>query len=292
MSFLKRIIEVKINLKEGFFSDGETTHVIKGHRVFASIAQPGGESSGALHCVVYGLSQDIMNRLTQIGVIQRQNIGNQIIVSAGNEDENGKQELSVVYTGSIQHAFADYSTQPTATLQIVATGGLQWALTPVAATSFEGQVGINDIMSRLAQEGGYALKNQGVTGQLTNVHLEGSTLDKVQAVARAGNFKYEIDDTNAHLIIMPLDGFVGGVVAHVSPETGMIGYPTFSMSGIIVKSIFNKDIRSNTKVKLRSSIPTANGEFTAYNVVHTLESMNNEGNGAWFTDFLAFRLGE
>lgn len=289
MSFLKRAIDVTIKLKNGFFKEGGDTFTVTNHRVACSINSPGGESQGNAHVVIWGLSQDLMNQLTAIGVTNSQNLGNQLIVAAGTIDKDGKRDMAIAYTGTISASWADYTNQPDAMLQVVAWGALMQAITPVGASSYEGSTAVESIMFDLAQDAGLTLDNHGVSAQIDNCYLSGSTLDKIQALSRAANIKYDIDETNNRLLIMPIDGNIIGDQPLISPSTGMVGYPAFTQSGIVIKSLYNRHITNNTKIQLESSIPAANGEFTAFDVTHTLESENPSGNGAWFTDFRAFR---
>lgn len=291
MSFLKRFITVDIALKEGFFEQsGGNTISIKNHRVSCNIGDPGGISFGYLNCSIYGLSQALMNKLTGIGVIQTQNINNGIVVTAGSIDANNSiVDSGVIYTGSIQAAWANYDSQPDAMLNIVATSGLAFAMLPVNPTSFNGKVSINDVMTSIAREQGYTLVNNGIQGFIDSPYLHGNSIDKIHQLSRAGSFKYVIDDTKKQIDIMPMDGNIGGDIPLVSPSTGLVGYPTFAQNGIICKSIFNRHIKNSVNVKIESSIPSANGEFTTTDVVHSIESENPDGAGAWFTDFRAFR---
>jgi hypothetical protein len=231
-----------------------------------------------------------MNQLTAIGVTNSQNLGAQMIVAAGTVDKDGKRDMAVAYTGTISASWADYTNQPDAMLQVVAWGALMQAIKPVGASSYEGSASVSSIMFDLAQESGLTLDNHGVEAQIDNCYLSGSTLDKIQSLSRAANIKYDIDETNNKLVIMPIDGSItGGDKPLISPKTGMIGYPAFTQSGIVIKSLYNRHIVNNTKVQLESSVPAANGEFTAFDVTHTIESENPSGQGAWFTDFRAFR---
>ena len=291
MSFLKRELTVTLKLKQGFFKEAQTDNVtLKGHRVSLVINSPGGQSTGNAHCVIYGMSKSLMNQLTAIGAINNQNIGNQIQVDAITIDANGKRSEVTAYTGTIQASWADFTNQPDVVLQIVSTGGLILDIAPVGPTSFEGNTSVVDIASELAKEGGLTLVNHGVTGkQVNNPYFEGSTLTKIRKLALSANIKFEIDETNKQLHILPQDGLIDGDIPLISPKTGLICYPAFSQNGIIIKSLYNPVIRNSTKVKLESSLEQANGVFGAFDVTHTLEAYNPQGGGAWFTEFRAFR---
>jgi len=292
MSFPKRIIEVQITLKEGFFSGDSDTITIKGHRVNCAIRSPGGMSSGDLQCVIYGLRQDLMNKLTGIGIFGRQNINNTIRINAGSEDADGKIDIATVYQGSINQSWADYSGQPVAVLQILAYGAVPLAMNTASPTSLEGDIPVPVLFESIAKEKGYTLINKGIIGSKSNPYYSGTTLDKIQAVARDVKCNYLIDEINKTLTIFPLDGYANDDIPLISPQTGLIGYPTFAENGIIVKSLFNRFITNATRCEIQSSIKAANGLFSTFDAVHNIESENNESGGAWFTDFRAFRLSD
>lgn len=289
MSFLRRELVVTLNLKQGFFLEAQTDSVtLKGHRVSLVINSPGGQSTGNAHCVIYGMSKSLMNQLTQIGAINNQNIGNQISVDAITIDADGNRSQVTAYTGTIQASWADFTNQPDIMLQIVSTGGLILDIRPVSPTSFEGNTSVVDVASELAKEGGLKLVNHGVTGQMNNPYLEGSTLTKIRKLSLAANIKFDLDEVNNELNIFPQDGLIDGDIPLISPRTGLIGYPAFAQNGIIIKSLYNPVIKNSTKVQLESSLEQSNGVFGAYDVTHTLEAYNPQG-GAWFTEFRAFR---
>lgn len=289
MSFLRRTLDVTITLNTGQFADGSDSVTIKNHRINAFIQQPAGESQGICNCAIWGLSFDLMNRLTSIGVTAIENRQNIIQIEAGTIDKDGKEDKHIAYKGTITQAWADFSNQPEAIMQFVAIGAVSMSLKPVEPTSFKGQVPIDAVMQSLATEAGYTLVNKGVQGNITDPYLDRTTLWKIQALARAGSFQYTIDDSNKTITISPVNTGIRDDIIKISPKTGMVGYPTFCQNGIIVRTVYNKLIKSNNIIELESSIPAANGEFMALDIYHNLEAENPAGNGQWFTTFRAFR---
>ena len=79
----------------------------------------------------------------------------------------------------------------------------------------------------------------------------------------------------------------GGDVPTIGPGNGMVGYPTFDASGVIVKTIFNKDLVFQGKVNLESSIiPATGGPWTILTLSHDLSCLFPKGD--WFSTFTAY----
>jgi hypothetical protein len=75
--------------------------------------------------------------------------------------------------------------------------------------------------------------------------------------------------------------------AEISPELGMVGYPSYSEVGLHVKTLFNPNILQGGLVSVTSDLPYASGEFGTWSIIHELESQVPDG--AWFTEFDANR---
>lgn len=277
LSFTKKRIDLTISLGAGAFGDTLLdTVTLTGLRTEAAIAFAGGESMGALHLRAYGLKQSLMNQLTTIGTVATGILGkNKVIVAAG--DDNGMTE---VYRGSIFQAWADYNSAPQVPFNIIAYTGLDVALQPVNAISFKGSTDVALIMSGLATTMGLEFENQGVSSQLSNPYFAGTAYAQMRACARAANISAVIDRNK--LVITPNVGtMVVGTIPLLSPETGMVGYPTFSSKSMSVTSLFNPSITMPGKIQVVSSLPMACGTFRVFSLSHNLSS--ELPGGPWHT---------
>jgi hypothetical protein len=69
----------------------------------------------------------------------------------------------------------------------------------------------------------------------------------------------------------------------------VIGYPSYSLQGIVVTTRYNPAVgRSLQHVKVQSDLPQANGIWKIVTLAHTLEA--ELPNGAWQTPFEAVPL--
>lgn len=275
--FTKKLIDLTITLGSGDFGEnvGDTV-TLRGLRIVADIVNPGGPSMGMCSLRVYGLKNDMMNKLTTIGVINNAiRVKNAILVAAG-DAETGMQS---VFQGTISEAWADYNSAPEVAFHVVAYAGLDAAVKPVGATSYIGATDVAGMMQTISNEMGLIFENNGVDVKLSNPYLSGTNLTRVRNLATAAGFRYTVD--RGVLAIWPSNGARGGEIPLISSENGMIGYPSLSSKGMGINMIFNWNIRFGAKVQVQSSIPMACGEWNVFDISHSLASEMPDG--PWFT---------
>lgn len=283
MSFTRKRIDVTLTLGTGQFGDsGSNSVTLSGLRVQTIVQAAAGEAMPATQTRIFGVPLDMMCQLTQVGLINSAvRFNNSILIAAG-DDETG---LTTIYDGTIKESWADLSGQPAAALNVIGVAGLAASLKPVGALSFQGATDVATIMEGLAETMGFTFENNGVTVQLSNPYFPGTGLAQARACARAADIYMTID--RGMLAIWPKNGArTGGDTPIVSPQTGLIGYPTFSSNGIGCAMLFNPLLKPGGFVQVESSLTPACGTFRLTDVSHTLES--ETPNGQWFTRILAF----
>lgn len=282
MSFDKRRIDVTITLGEGQFGEqvGDTV-TLRGHRVEFECGYVGGAVQGQAQINIYGLPLEMINRLTTIGPVANEVMGqNKVRVDAGNEGE----ALSMVFSGSIWRAYGQFEQAPDVPLVITAYSAMVAALKPVGASSYQGSVSVSDIMADFAKEMGFSFEDNGVDARLSNPYFSGSTLTKVKECAEAARINYSTD--NDVLAIWPRGGHRKGNMPVVSPDNGMIGYPIFGGSYLGVKCLFRSDLIQGGLFAIQGSeIEKANGQWSIRRASHSLTSQIT--NGDWFTNVVA-----
>lgn len=274
-SFTQKKLSLTIQLGTGTFGEQVgSTVTLSGLRMFADISSPCGESMGAAHIRVFGLTQSMMNQLTVIGPINQVKPKNQVQLAAG--DANG---MSVVFSGTIYTAWAEYSSAPDVVFNIIAYVGIDIALKPVDALSYPGNANAADIMQTIAQNAGLIFVNNGVSVQLANQYLPGTAWQQIKACAAAANINFKIE--SGALTIWPKSTSITASVPVISPDNGMVGYPALSSQGMTVKTVFNPNIVLGGQIDVESSLPMATGKFNVFNYVHNLSS--EAPGGPWFT---------
>ena len=278
-----RRIEVSITLAEGQFGEREgETVVLKDFRVRAHIQSVGGQAQGQCQCVIYGLPLSTINKLTTIGPIHAQIRGrNALKISAGIDGDT----LHDVFLGFIHTAYGDFNAAPDVGLVVMAYSSAPALAKPVGPTSYQGAVEVSQIMKDLAKEAGMAFVDAGVKVTLSNPYFSGTTLDKIKACAKAADIYFSTDKNT--LSIWSVGSFSKDNTLKLTPSTGLVGYPQFSSTGIAVKSMFAPQAALGGKLEIKESeVEAANGEWNIFNVIHSLES--RQPNGEWFTNLEAY----
>lgn len=288
MAFSHRRIDLQFKLGKGAFgADGSDTVSLTGLRCSVNISKSGGVSMSELDLRVFGMQLDVMNKLTILNKLRYTDQRfNEVTVSAG-DDQNG---MAVCFTGIISEAWADGAAAPDVAFQVKANTGLLEAVKPVPPVSYSGTVDVATVLSGIAAQMQpiRTLENSGVNARISNPYLAGTLRDQALKVAEAAAINMIIDDTV--LAIWPYGGSRDGEVAVVSPETGMVGYPTFTQNGVRILTLYNPSLVFGRTVSVKSSFTQANGNWVIASVHHNLSA--EMPNGPWFTQIECGLIGQ
>lgn len=276
-AYARRRLDVSFALGTGDFGDGKpNTLNLSGLRVSASIVAAGAPSFAQAQISVYGMTLDHMNRLSRLGLaFWFEGRNNAVALSAGSDGS----AMSVVFQGNVRSAWADPGGAPAVPFVVTALDGGLSALKPVPPSSYQGSVDVATIAAALAKQMGLRFENNGVSAQLSNPYLDGTAAQQLQKIRDATGINAEI--VQGVLAIWPKDGSRGGQIPLINANTGMIGYPTFNDTGIMVRTRFNPSIAFGSTVQVESQLTMATGKWTVYQIAHELESETT--GGAWET---------
>ena len=259
---------------------------ISGLRLSAKIVKAGGRSMGTAQLQIYGMTLQLMNDLSTLGIRIQMVPRNGLIVTAGDNDGG----MATVFQGNITSAWADFQSAPDVPFHVEAHTGLPQAVINVPASSYQGSTDVATIMSSLATLAGLAFENNNVQQKINCPYLPGSARDQIAKLAKDAGINWFIDSGTTNnagtLIIWPKNGSRGGQIPLISPETGMVGYPCYTAMGIIVKTLFNPAIGYGGQIKVQSSLTPANGTWAVYGLDHDLDAQ--VPNGQWFSTILAY----
>jgi len=252
---------------------------MEGFRSSVEIDKAGLQMRGTLRAQIYGVSQSDMNAITTIQWKPGTIIGNnKVDVYA----IDGAQE-TLVFSGNIVNAWANYNSMPDVFLMIQAQTAYHAQLTPVAPRSYKGSVDVASVMGQIAQSIGFTFENNGVTTQLSGVYLPGTDMDQALSLAQQAGIDLYVDDTV--LAITPSDQARGTTpIPELSPDSGNVGYPTFDGVGVNLQILFNPAVKFGGVVKLTTSVKSINdisSQWIVTSITHRLES--EKPGGAWFT---------
>lgn len=252
-----------------------------GLRISCHVAKTASPAINLCEIRVFGLPPTIYNQLTAIYNITQQAMRNTVIVKAG--DETG---MATVFIGQINIAQIDLNQQPDAVLNIIAQSALMQNLTPADPTpypnSFNAAIALEDLADKMKMD----FENNGVSVMVPRMTLTGPFSKQALQIAEAAKINLAFDDTT--MVIFPKGGSrVLQPVVKMSAQDGMIGYPAFGTHGIGVRCLYNPSIKWGGKIQLASSLktPNLNGNWTVYELSHTLESEMPDGK--WETQFQA-----
>lgn len=250
-------------------------------RAVVEIQLQGGMTFPTSRATIFGISRDVMDRLTAINFLNLEFMRNSMRIDA--MDDYG--QWVTVFFGEIFSAQPDYNSMPQVPFVVEAQSGLLGILAPKNPATYPGSRKVSEIMDVLAKEMGLRLENNQVESVLVDQTLAGTTADKIRRVAEAANIDYWIAPEEGILAIAPKNFPRKSEPILFSKETGMIGYPKKMRTGIEVNAIFNPSLRNGCKIKVESDVPSCNGEWYALNQTILLSS--ELPGGQWQTTIFA-----
>lgn len=261
MPLVRRLIEFSIQLSPNpqntqptRFGNGTDTVTLSGHRATVHVQNSGAPGGSEAQIEIYGMGQDLMNQLYQLGIAFDQVNNNKISVLAGDTDSG----LSPVFGGTIFQAYADYKSAPNVPFRIESRTGFFDQIAPVDASSFPKSTDIATVMAGFARQMGVGFENSGVDGViLPPSYFPGTLKEQVRKAADDAHIRAEFVDGATKLAIWPIGKSrttAKPVLIAAPPEGQMIGYPNFSGQGIVVENVFDPRISFGQEVHVKSSI--------------------------------------
>lgn len=268
MPLLRRLLNLTFTLGEGSFGEsGANTIKVSQLRASAKILKAGGPSMGTAQLMIYGMTLDVMNKLSTLGMVPTLVRRNTVLVEAG-DDVNG---MGTVFLGTITNAYADFKGAPDVPFMVEAHTGLIESVATAQPTSFQGRTNVATAMSGFASKMQLSFENNGVDATLPASYFSGSYRDQMIACALAAGIQQVID--NGKLAIWKAGSSRGGQIPDINPQSGMIGYPSYSSIGIQLKSVFNPNVGFGGRIKVTSDLKPACGEWIVYRLEYSLDSL-------------------
>lgn len=227
---------------------------------------------------IWGLGMQSMDAITtNISHDSHEFKKNQITVTAGSQGGS----MFCMFIGNIAGVKADISNPPVTKLHIEAKAGEYASNVPASDLSGNGVALFDDLMRLLAAKAGFTFCNQGVKNSVVNPNVQGSLWEQIRQLAKMVNadvfLEYDV------LTAIPKGegtsvGEAAGIVTHLTPLTGMTGYPSLTSTGCTVTSLLLPWLTLRSTVKVSgSSIVKANGIWEVSSVKHTLAAHNAPG---------------
>jgi hypothetical protein len=278
MTFVQRLINVSI-VKVGspFTDSGTNTLNLSGLRVSCQIMKAGGPSMSTMQMQIFGMTLSQMNDLSTLGMQIQTVPKNLITVTASDVGAL----LTTVFIGDIYNAYADFQASPEVSFNIEAHTLDASAAISAPVTSIQGSADVAGLMSNFGtQMGCTSFENNGVAAKLSNPYFHGSIREQALACVTAAGIAWNGGDNNV-MAIWPKNGARNGSIPLVSPETGMVGYPSYIAQGLLLKTEFNPAITFGGKIQVQSSLTPACGTWAVVSLTYELDSLYP--NGKWFS---------
>jgi hypothetical protein len=280
MTFVNRLLNASFQLTPGagptqFAESGTDTAMLEGLRMSAKVSSQGNPGLSELNLLVYGMTLSLMNQLSTLGKQYQIIRTAKVTVQAG----DAQSGMFTVFQGDLINSWADFQPAPDVPFHVYAKGGYVGGLQTMPPTSFNGSTDVASFMGQCASKMNLTLENNGVNQKLSSPYFWGSPRAQAQQCAQAANINWVIDGDK--LAIWPKLGSRSGDAIVVSPSTGMISYPTFTAAGILVRTLFNPQIKIGGNIQVQgSSLSRANGTWNVLAIDLDLESQVPKGQ--WF----------
>lgn len=273
MSFTSKKIEIRLTLTTGKYSNGTNTKIIRELPCSVSVQCAGLPMKDQATVKIYGMTQDDMEALTWLTWNPLAINRNKIEVLAGEENN-----LSLAFAGEIQTAVPEYNGSPDVYLSITAISAYYTGRIPVSPYSFKGNVPVASVLQTLAKQAEYTFVNGGDNSTVENPYLKGSPLQQIIQLKEMSGADIRISNG-----VITLVGKNKKILTVVSPENGLLGYPTPTAQGMRIRTLFNPVYDLTGQIKIENSIvPKANGTWNIYGISHTLGQYVD--NPPWFSD--------
>ncbi|MDR2226867.1 MAG: hypothetical protein LBE52_12825 [Providencia sp.] len=288
MAFNRKVIKITLVLggkEESFTSDNKNKLSATGLRISAEVTNGNGAPSPSARVRVYGLPIETMSKLLRIKWREVTALKNSITIEAG--EQGG--DLVTVFKGGITFAYPDLAEAPNVSLVITAQTAVLENMQSTAAESYESSQDVINIMGNICQRMGYTLEGNGVSQKLDNVYLCNSDIKKIQWLAESANLDLYIESN--HIAVTNKGQPRKIKIPVISPETGLIGYPTPTMQGIQFQCFYDPLVRFGGLVRINDSlIEICNGDWLIYGVRAMLETESDSAR--WFMDVAASLKGD
>jgi hypothetical protein len=282
-SFQKRVLEFQFTLGQGNFGNsGSNKLILSGLRATVQVSQANTNTPSQAVAVLYGLSLDHMNTLTQAGLLFA-TAKNGITINAGNAGGT----LPTIFDGTIWEAYPR-SNQPEVPFIITANPASLFQLQPVPAQSFKGSISITQALTQIVASNGFTVQASNVNATLSNPNFSGTVWEQVKAACTAANVQFYLDMIAKILYVWSNNGSRGGAPFIISPDTGMIDYPEFMKNRIRIRTLFDPTLKGpGALIQVISQFVGANGVWHADQIDYNLSS--EMPGGPWEMSILASR---
>ena len=257
MTYKVRTAKIQFTLQDGATFDGNKGDIltIENARMEAQLSFTGGFTGSLATIKIYGLNMNHMSKLAGRGVQLNPDRQKFLIRLDVNDIE--------VFLGFANWCYIDANSQPEIALVVQAAAQGEINLMSIPDTHIRRQVTIGEAAKQIAGKTNMVITDY-VNYTLPSVHTTGSIgsqlLQLMQAtLAVYPDFRYDLN--YSYLNLFNNNTAFDYEVINISKDTGMIGYPSFTQTGISITTLFNPKFQLQRIINLKSDLPNISGRY-------------------------------
>jgi hypothetical protein len=232
---------------------------------------------------IYGMKREDMDAISVIWANPPVVLDHLVILEA----DKGSGFVQV-FKGAITEAQPNYNASPNVSFGLLAMTAYAFKISPAEPTSYTAAADIDTIAAGFAAQMGFKFTNGGADGTLSEgAYFWGTLWDQLAQACQATNTDFYVfgDELLITRAGEPRDAQPSVVL---TPESGLIGYPQYERSGLIVSALFDPAFACGTPLDIQSIVPQATGRWFPYALAHVLEAGMPQGQ--WRTDMQCLRV--
>lgn len=268
-SFTQKELRVTVMLSPSTgatFADGSNTIVITERRMIANV-QAAANGPFIADVRVFGLSASDMNAMTLLWFKPPAITDQSVIVEA-----NDGTGWVTVFQGNMIEAQPDYRAAPDVFFRMLANAAYFDQIAAVPPLSYAADTDVATIVEAIAGTMGFKFENNGVSAKLkAGAYFAGTSYDQLRKVCHAADADFYFQGNILAITPARADRTDIPLVV-LNRDSGLAGYPVIEHFGITVDCLFNPAITAGGRIKVESEIPSANGTWIPYALIHELES--------------------
>ena len=257
MTYKIRTAKIQFTLQGGATFDGDKGNIltIDHARMEAQLSFTGGFTGTLATIKIYGLGMGYMSRLAGRGVQLDKNRQKFIIRLDVNDVE--------VFLGYANWCYIDANSQPEIALVVQAAAQGEINLMPMPDTFINSRTSVG-LAAKIITRNVDMIVTDYTDFSLPSIYTTGTVGSQLLQLMKATlkvypKFKYDLN--YSYLDLFSSDNALDYEIINVSKDTGMIGYPTFTQTGINITTIFNPKFSLQKVINLTSDLPNISGKY-------------------------------
>lgn len=273
MTYQKRDIKVQITLVDTSTGNETESITISNCRAYASLDASGSITGRTMDLTLWGMSQANIAKIIGPGILQIQPMKNKVKVWADGD---------IFFEGVIFTASIDMNQAPNIPLMLTCGTFITGQSTAIQNTDINDAITFESAVNLVAKKIGYTVNNYAESFNISPTHLVGNASQQLSMLAESYRYKkirYDIGIDNIDILQYgePLEGST----INVSDSAGLIGYPSFTNSGISFSCMYSPKIKSNAVMRLTTALPNGSGDWVVASARHEISAWVD--GGPWFS---------